>query len=103
MQSLDTQLETSGRSVAAARKNYDLANEGYRRGLTDYVNVLIAQSQLLRAEDGEARVRAQRLGAYATLTAALGGGIDDPANGPDATKLAPSKHIGPFARIAGEK
>lgn len=103
VQSLDTQLETSGRSVAAARKNYDLANEGYRRGLTDYVNVLIAQSQLLRAEDGEARVRAQRLVAYATLTAALGGGIDDPANGPDAAKLAPSKHIGPLARIAGEK
>jgi len=47
-------------------------------------------------------VRAQRLAAYATLTAALGGGIDDPANGPDAAKLAPSKHIGPFARV-GEK
>jgi NodT family efflux transporter outer membrane factor (OMF) lipoprotein len=96
--SLDTQLEASGRSVAAARKNYDLANEGYRRGLTDYLNVLVAQSQLLRAQDGEARVRAQRLASYATLTAALGGGIDDPSNGPHETALAPAQHIGPFAK-----
>jgi NodT family efflux transporter outer membrane factor (OMF) lipoprotein len=96
--SLDTQLEASGRSVAAARKSYDLADAGYKRGLTDYLNVLIAQAQLLRAQDGEARVRAARLASYATLTAALGGGIDDPANGPQETSLAPAKHIGPFAR-----
>nr|WP_306805780.1 efflux transporter outer membrane subunit [Caballeronia sp. BR00000012568055] len=96
--SLDTQLEASGRSVAAARRNYELANEGYRRGLTDYLNVLAAQTQLLRAQDGEARVRAQRLGVYATLTAALGGGIDDPSNGPEEASLAPAKHIGPFAK-----
>jgi NodT family efflux transporter outer membrane factor (OMF) lipoprotein len=96
--SLDTQLEASGRSVAAARKNYTLANEGYKRGLTDYLNVLVAQSQLLRAQDGEARVHARRLASYATLTAALGGGIDDPANGPDDRAMTPSKHIGPFAK-----
>jgi NodT family efflux transporter outer membrane factor (OMF) lipoprotein len=96
--SLDTQLDASGRSVAAARKNYTLANEGYKRGLTDYLNVLVAQSQLLRAQDGEARVRAQRLASYATLTASLGGGIDDPANGPDDKTMTPSKHIGPFAK-----
>ena len=96
--SLDTQLEASGRSVAAARKNYDLANAGYKRGLTDYLNVLVAQSQLLKAQDGQARVRAQRLASYATLTSALGGGIDDPSNGPEQTALAPSKHIGPFSK-----
>nr|WP_284503073.1 efflux transporter outer membrane subunit [Caballeronia sp. GAWG1-1] len=101
VRSLDTQLEASGRSVAAARKSYDLANAGYKRGLTDYVNVLIAQAQLLRAQDGEARVRAQRLAAYATLTSALGGGIDDPSNGPQETALAPAKHIGPFGSSLG--
>ncbi|MDR5738662.1 efflux transporter outer membrane subunit [Caballeronia sp. LZ016] len=100
VKSLDTQMDASARSVAAARKNYDLANEGYRRGLTDYVNVLLAQSQLLRAQDAQARVRAQRLGAYATLTAALGGGIDDPANGPKDATLAPARHIGPFSHVA---
>lgn len=96
--SLDTQLEASGRSVAAARKNYDLANQGYKRGLTDYLNVLIAQTQLLKAQDGQARVRAQRLASYATLTSALGGGIDDPANGPEQNALSPSQHIGPFSK-----
>lgn len=101
--SLDTQLDASGRSVAAARRNYDLANEGYRRGLTDYLNVLVAQSQLPKAQDGQARVRAQRLATYATLTSALGGGIDDPSNGPEATALAPSKHIGPFSRLSEAK
>ncbi|KND56669.1 RND efflux system, outer membrane lipoprotein, NodT family [Candidatus Paraburkholderia kirkii] len=101
--SLDTQPEASGRSVAAARRNYDLANEGYRRGLTNYLNVLIAQTQLLPAEDGQARVRAQRLAAYATLTSALGGGIDDPSNGPEETALAPSKHIGPLSRLSEAK
>ncbi|WP_409018053.1 efflux transporter outer membrane subunit [Caballeronia sp. LZ035] len=96
--SLDTQLDASGRSVAAARKSYDLANEGYRRGLTDYLNVLVAQTQLLKAQDGQARVRAARLAAYATLTSALGGGLDDPSNGPEQTALAPSRHIGPLGR-----
>jgi len=53
---------------------------------------------LLKAQDGQARVRAQRLASYATLTSALGGGIDDPSNGPQQTALAPSKHIGPFSK-----
>ncbi|MDR5750318.1 MULTISPECIES: efflux transporter outer membrane subunit [unclassified Caballeronia] len=103
MRSLDSQLEASGRSVAAASKNYRLANEGYRRGLTDYLNVLIAQTQLLRAQDGEARVRAERLAAYASLQAGLGGGLDDPSNGPDDSTLAPSKHVGPLRGVAASK
>lgn len=41
---------------------------------------------------------AQRLASYATLTSALGGGLDDPSNGPEATALAPSQHIGPFSK-----
>jgi NodT family efflux transporter outer membrane factor (OMF) lipoprotein len=103
MRSLDSQLEASGRSVAAASKNYRLANEGYRRGLTDYLNVLIAQTQLLRAQDGEARVRAERLAAYASLQAALGGGLDDPSNGPDGGTLAPSKQIGPLRALSASQ
>lgn len=100
MRSLDSQLDASGRSVAAASKNYQLANEGYKRGLTDYLNVLIAQTQLLRAQDGEARVRAERLSSYASLQAALGGGLDDPSNGPEDGTLAPSKHIGPLRALS---
>ncbi|CAB4048879.1 efflux transporter outer membrane subunit [Paraburkholderia phenoliruptrix] len=89
IRSLDTQAEDARRSEAAARKNYELSREGYRRGLTDYVNVLIAQNQLLRAQEGVAKVQAERLGAHASLVTALGGGLDDPANGPVASATLP--------------
>jgi outer membrane protein TolC len=97
LQSLDRQLDSSGRSVAAAQKSYRLADEGYKRGLTDYLNVLVAQTQLLRAQDGEARVRAERLAVYATFSSALGGGIDSSSDSPADTQMKPAKHIGPFA------
>ncbi|MDR6419566.1 NodT family efflux transporter outer membrane factor (OMF) lipoprotein [Paraburkholderia phenoliruptrix] len=89
IRSLDTQAEDARRSEAAARKNYELSREGYRRGLTDYVNVLIAQNQLLRAQEGVAKVQAERLGAHASLVTALGGGLDDPTNGPVASATLP--------------
>ncbi|MCC8394260.1 efflux transporter outer membrane subunit [Paraburkholderia sp. MMS20-SJTR3] len=90
IRSLSTQAEDADRSVAAARRNYDLSREGYRRGLTDYLNVLIAQSQLLRAQEGVAKVQAERLGAHASLMTALGGGLDDPANGPQDSETLPA-------------
>jgi len=88
--SLATQADDADRSVAAARKNYELAREGYRRGLTDYLNVLVAQSQLLRAQEGVAKVQAERLGVHAALMTALGGGLDDPANGPQDSDTLPA-------------
>ncbi|WP_233862921.1 efflux transporter outer membrane subunit [Paraburkholderia adhaesiva] len=84
MRSLATQDDDAHRSVAAAQRNFDLAREGFRRGLTDYVNVLIAQTQLLRAQEGLARIGAERLTAQATLVAALGGGAIAPSDGPAA-------------------
>jgi NodT family efflux transporter outer membrane factor (OMF) lipoprotein len=82
IRSLDTQLKDAQRSVATANRSYQLAREGYRRGLTDYVNVLIAQTQLLRAQEGVAKVQAEQLSAHAQLVTALGGGAIDPADGP---------------------
>ncbi|OAJ59552.1 RND transporter [Paraburkholderia ginsengiterrae] len=90
IRSLSTQAGDADRSVAAARKNYDLAREGYRRGLTDYLNVLIAQNQLLAAQVGVAKVQAEQLGAHASLVTALGGGLDEPANGPQASETLPA-------------
>ncbi|TAM01757.1 MAG: efflux transporter outer membrane subunit [Paraburkholderia sp.] len=88
MRSLATQEDDAHRSVEAAQRNFDLATESYRRGLTDYLNVLIAQTQLLRAQESVARIAAERLVAHATLVAALGGGAIDPASGPaDAEQL----------------
>ena len=90
IRSLETQADDAQRSVAAARKNYDLSKEGYRRGLTDYLNVLVAQNQLLRAQEGVARIQAQRLGAHASLMTALGGGLADPADGPKQDETLPA-------------
>ncbi|WP_322055150.1 efflux transporter outer membrane subunit [Paraburkholderia bannensis] len=97
MRSLATQEDDAHRSVAAAQRNYDLSQEGYRRGLTDYLNVLIAQTQLLRAQEGVARIQAERLTAHATLVAALGGGaIDagaDPAAAPAIASPTPAEQL----------
>ncbi|MFP6559632.1 efflux transporter outer membrane subunit [Paraburkholderia sp. B3] len=82
MRSLATQEDDAHRSVTIAQRNFDLSEEGYRRGLTDYVNVLIAQQQLLTAQQGVARIQAARLTAQATLVAALGGGVIDAASDP---------------------
>jgi NodT family efflux transporter outer membrane factor (OMF) lipoprotein len=89
IRSLQTQETDAERSVAIAQKNYDLSKEGFRRGLTDYLNVLIAQNQLLHAQEGVARVQAEQLGAHASLMTALGGGLGDPADGPKADETLP--------------
>ena len=89
MRSLATQEDDAHRSVAVAQRNYDLAQEGFRRGLTDYVNVLIAQTQLLRAQEGVAHIQAERLTAHASLVAALGGGMIDASS--DAAAKGPSE------------
>ena len=89
IRSLATQERDAQRSVAAAKKSFDLSREGYRRGLTDYVNVIVAESQWLNAQQGVARIQAEQLVAHASLMAALGGGLDDPANGPSAADTLP--------------
>ncbi len=101
IRSLATQAQDADRSVAAARKNYDLAREGYKRGLTDYLNVLIAQTQLLHAQEGVAKIQAERLGAHASLVTALGGGIDEPANGPQPNETLPAHGKGNAKAAAG--
>ncbi len=90
MRSLATQAKDAQRSVDVAQRNYALSREGYRRGLTDYLNVLVAQNQLLHAQEGVARIDAERLSAHATLVAALGGGLADPTDGPAAADTLPA-------------
>ncbi len=93
MHSLDTQQKDAARSVALTRRSYELSHEGFRRGLTDYVNVLIAQSQLLRAQESQTRIEAERLAAHAALMAALGGGLETPGDAPpDTARTAPAAH-----------
>ena len=95
--SLETQAQDAQRSVDVARKNYELSAEGYRRGLTDYLNVLIAQTQYLHAQEGVARIQAERLGVQASLVTALGGGVIEPADGPADKEVLPAHGRGKAA------
>jgi NodT family efflux transporter outer membrane factor (OMF) lipoprotein len=103
VQSFDAQAEESANSVAAAQDSYQLADKGYRKGLTDYLNVLTAQMQLLRARDGQARVQTSQLQAYASLQTALGGGAEIAFNNPSEKQMTPSDHLTLFGFNASSK
>ena len=94
--------EEQERAVASYREAVDLANERYLSGLSDYLEVLLAQRQLFPAENTLAQVRFERLGALVGLYRALGGGwrLDDQgwtraqADGPGARAEAPGTPAG---------
>ena len=90
-ESMDKQSSFAAQSVASAQKTYDIAMIAYQRGLTDYLNVLNAQTLLFRQQQVEQQVQAARLSAHAELVTALGGGLGAGDDVPLATKTLPSK------------
>ncbi len=74
-ESMDKQQAFAIESVAAAQKTYDIAMIAYQRGLTDYLNVLNAQTLLFRQQQVQQQVQAARLTVHAELVVALGGGL----------------------------
>lgn len=79
--SMDKQQALAAESVASAQKTYDIALIAWQRGLTDYLNVLNARTQLFRQQQVQQQVEAARLEAYAGLVVALGGYADGNNNG----------------------
>ncbi|EGH47592.1 outer membrane efflux protein, partial [Pseudomonas syringae pv. pisi str. 1704B] len=75
------QQALAAESVASAQKTYDIALIAWQRGLTDYLNVLNARTQLFRQQQVQQQVEAARLEAYAGLVVALGGYADGNNNG----------------------
>ena len=75
-QSMDKQQAFAAESVAAAQRTYDIAMIAFQRGLTDYLNVLNAQSLLFKQQQVQQQVEAARLSVHAELVTALGGGLD---------------------------
>ncbi|WP_353229978.1 efflux transporter outer membrane subunit [Pseudomonas qingdaonensis] len=73
--SMDEQQHFATESVASAQKTYDIAMIAFQRGLTDYLNVLNAQTLLFRQQQIQQQVQAARLTAHAELVTALGGGL----------------------------
>lgn len=81
-ESMAKQQGFAAESVASAQKTYDIALIAYRRGLTDYLNVLNAQTLLFHERQVEQQVQANRLMAHAQLVTALGGGLGAGADSP---------------------
>ncbi len=75
-ESMDKQQAFAAESVAAAQKTYDIATVAFQRGLTDYLNVLNAQSLLFHQQQVQQQVQAARLTVQADLVTALGGGLE---------------------------
>ncbi|WP_346727583.1 efflux transporter outer membrane subunit [Zestomonas insulae] len=89
MHSADQQATFAAQSVQAASTAYQLAKEAYEGGLTDYLNVLQAQTSLFQQQLTEQKVAATRLAVHADLLVALGGGLIDQGDNPKPEALAP--------------
>ncbi|MFD1557189.1 efflux transporter outer membrane subunit [Paraburkholderia silviterrae] len=90
LRSLETQQRDVENSLQSAREAFDYAEKGYRIGMTDYLNVLATQTELLRAQQSLALTRAARLDAWAQLMTALGGGMQTASAPPEGvTRHAP--------------
>lgn len=75
-ESMDKQQVFADQALASAQKTYDIAMIAYQRGLTDYLNVLNAQTLLFHQRQIQQQVQAARLSVHAELVVALGGGLD---------------------------
>jgi outer membrane protein TolC len=77
-QSLQKQLERTDDALECALRAYALAEQGYRGGLVDYLDVLNAQAELLAEQRARALIVAEQFLAHAGLMKALGGGYRAP-------------------------
>ncbi len=83
LQSDDAQQQSAEAALQSSKRSYDLAAQGYKGGITEYLDVLIAQKIMLQQQRDVALIRAQRVDAWVLLMRDLGGGVDvdtGPAN-----------------------
>jgi len=73
---LDEESTTEQRAVAAAQHSLDLSNQRYKRGVTSYLEVLIADNTLLTNERISTDLVTRQFVASVGLVRALGGGWD---------------------------
>ncbi|MFM0208536.1 efflux transporter outer membrane subunit [Paraburkholderia sediminicola] len=75
LRSLEQQQASIESTLDSARRSFRLAESGYRSGITEFLNVLAAQTEQLQQEESLANVQARRLDAWALLMKELGGGF----------------------------
>ncbi len=92
VRSLATQVDTQQQAVATARAAHDLAEQRYRAGIGNYLDVLSTQDLLLQAAQRLANLQSQRLLSSVRLSAALGGGFEPAETAPHAAVAADNTH-----------
>lgn len=97
LRALEAQQASTEATLDAARTAWRLADEGYRGGISEFLNVLAAQNAQLLQEQNLAQVQAQRLDAWAQLMRALGGGYGAESPVADATSTTSAKQGAPDA------
>ncbi len=75
LRSLAEQVQAQQQAQATAQAAHDLAQQRYRAGIGNYLDVLSTQDQLLRTQQQLSNLQSQRLLSSVRLSAALGGGF----------------------------
>ena len=73
-ETLDEQLKSQRRLVAAAQKVYDNSDARYKSGIDSFLSVLDAQRELYVFQQNEIQIERQRLANLVNLYKVLGGG-----------------------------
>ncbi|AIF48285.1 fusaric acid resistance protein FusA [Dyella japonica A8] len=93
LQSLATQQQQAEQAVASATAAHDLALQGYRSGITEFLNVIATEATLLRDRQQLAGIQARRLDSWALLMQAIGGGLEGGTDAtPDAARPDGDRH-----------
>jgi NodT family efflux transporter outer membrane factor (OMF) lipoprotein len=91
VQSLDRQLADQERALAAAEQAHALARQRYGAGLTNFLTVLNAETQVLAARRQRVNLLADRAVAGIALVVALGGGFEERGTAPLAVASAAAR------------
>jgi NodT family efflux transporter outer membrane factor (OMF) lipoprotein len=84
LKSLQSEGDQAQLAFDSADRAYALATRGYRRGILEFLDVLVAQDTQVRQQQVLIVTQAQELDAWVLLIHALGGGYAPAQNGPHA-------------------
>ncbi len=88
VRSLQAQVQSQQEVVDVATAAYDLAEQRYRAGIGNYLEVLTAQATLLQSQQQLTGLQSQQVLSSVRLSQALGGGFELPADGRAAALLS---------------